>query len=78
MKKLVLATATLVLVSASAANADFKIAEFTLGEENSFKSTVSQSLNQYASRTDTYQPTNGAAVIKNDEFGELFNNLKKD
>ena len=77
MKKLVLATATLVLVSASAANADFKIAEFTFGEEASLKNTISQSLNQYASGSDPYQPTNGAAVIESDEFGDLFSNLKK-
>ena len=76
MKKLVITTAALVMVSTGAANAEFKIAEFTFGEQSSLKNTFIQSIEKYASGTAPYQKTD-VVEIRDLEFDNLFENLKE-
>ncbi|MEP2942783.1 MAG: hypothetical protein ABJM86_11905 [Hyphomicrobiales bacterium] len=75
MKKVILATAAMILVSAGTASADFKVAEFTFGQEGSLKNTVSQSLEDYAGSNSQTQKSD-AVEINSADFGDLFKNLK--
>ena len=74
MKKVILATAAMVLVSVSTASADFKVAEFTFGQEGSLKNTISESLENYAGASEPSQQTS-ASDINSADFGDLFKNL---
>lgn len=75
MKKVILATAAMILVSAGTASADFKVAEFTFGQDGSLKNTISQSLEDYAGGNSPSQKTD-AVEINSADFGDLFKNLK--
>ena len=75
MKKVILATAAMILVSAGTASADFKVAEFTFGQDGSLKNTVSQSLENYAGGNSPTQKS-GVVEINSADFGDLFKNLK--
>lgn len=71
------AIATVAVLFAGSASAEFKVAEFTYGQTGSFKTTIAQSIKKSAVdfSSSSIVPDQKQVILTNKELDDLFTNL---